>query len=192
MIYTLSFSLLENGGMPFLSAQENTMQKTQPLKLILATIFILSAISGAAIAQQETVVPATKVTYGDYQNWRLLAISHRQDKKTLRAILGNNKAIEAARQGQTQTWPDGTVFAKVVWKETTHPSWPQAIVPGDFEKAEAMIKDSKKYASTGGWGFGYWEGKNLKMYPQEKSQECFACHVAVKAHDYVFTKPVLQ
>ncbi len=119
------------------------MQKTQLFKLILATPLILSAISGVANAQP-TVVPSAKITHGDYQNWRLLAISHRQDKKTLRAILGNNKAIEVARSGQTQTWADGTVFAKVIWKEASHPSWPQAIVPGDFEKAEAMIKDSKK------------------------------------------------
>jgi hypothetical protein len=151
---------------------------------------LLSLLSTAALAQEAATHPA-KPSYGDYQNWRLLSVSHRQDKKTLRAILGNDLAIDAARKGQ-KVWPDGAVLAKIAWKESTHPSWAQAIVPGEFEKAEAMVKDSKKYASTGGWGFGYWDGKKLLPHPEAKAKECFACHTMVKDNDYVFTTPALQ
>ena len=153
---------------------------------MLATVLL--GVSSASFAETTPVKPV----YGEYQDWSLLSISHRLDKKTLRAILGNDKAIQAARHGQTNPWAEGSVLAKVVWHESTHPNWAQAIVPGAMEKAEAMIKDSKKYASTGGWGFGYWEGKKLSMHEEAKAKECFACHQIVKQQDYVFTHSNLQ
>ncbi len=165
------------------------MQKLPSQFILSFSLTLLLAVN--AFAQETTLHTGTQ-SYGEYQNWRLLGVSHRQDKKTLRAILGNDTAIEAARKAQTKTWPDGAVLAKIAWKENTHSHWPQAIIPGDFEKAEAMIKDSKKYASTGGWGFAYWEGKKLIMHPEAKAKECFACHTAVKDNDYVFTAPALQ
>lgn len=72
----------------------------------------------------------------------------------MRAIVGNDIAIEAARAGKVKPWPDGAVLAKIKWEERRHPNWEQASVPGTFTAAEAMVKDSKKYAETGGWGFG--------------------------------------
>lgn len=143
------------------------------------------------MAQAETA-PAEKPVYGEYRDWRVLGVSHRLDRKFVRSILGNDIAINAARTGKTLPWPDGTVFAKLSWKEQVHPKWPQAIVPGEFAGAEAMVKDSKKFAETGGWGFGRWEGKTLVMNDKEKSATCFACHTTVKDNDYVFTAPVLQ
>lgn len=153
------------------------------------TLFTLtSVVKAETTADNHSVKPVL----GEYQDWSLLAVSHRLDKKTLRAILGNDKAIAAARHGQTKPWPDGAVLAKVVWKESTHPNWAQAIVPGAFEKAEAMIKDSKKYSNTGGWGFAYWEGKKLVMHEEAKAKECFACHLPMKESDYVYTVSVMQ
>jgi hypothetical protein len=130
---------------------------------------------------------------GDYKNWRLLSISHRTDKQTLRAILGNDTAIESARAGKITPWADGSILAKVKWKESIHANWAAAIVPGEFEAAEAMVKDSKKYATTGGWGFGKWQDGNLVMFDEAKSMECFACHTsALQRNDYVFTHSALQ
>ncbi len=143
-----------------------------------------------ALAQDNPSSHSNKPEYADYQHWQLLSVSHRLDKKTLRAILGNATAIEASHKTPLKSWPDGSILAKMAWHETTHPNWPQAIVPAKLEKAEAMIKDSKKYADTGGWGFGYWEGKKFTLHTAEKSKECFACHTMVKDHDYVFTAPV--
>ncbi len=127
-----------------------------------------------------------------YKDWRLIGLSHRLENKTLRAVLGNDTAIDAARAGTTKPWPDGTVLAKVVWKERQHPNWPQAVVPGDFAAAEAMIKDSKKYAATGGWGFAHWVDNKLEMHEPETSAKCFACHTPMKDNDYVFTFDALQ
>lgn len=161
------------------------------LKVGLSIIIGALALS-TAIAADKKEVPAKKTTHGEYQDWRLLSVSHRTDKNTLRAILGNDKAIEFARKGKSKTWPDGAVIAKVVWKERAHPNWAAAVVPADFAAAEAMIKDSKKYASTGGWGFGHWVDGKLEMHPKETSDTCFACHIPVKDNDYVYTFPALK
>lgn len=134
----------------------------------------------------------SKVEHGEYRDWRLLSVSLRHDKQQIRAIVGNHVAIQAARSGHIKPWPDGTVLTKIKWAEKRHPNWEQATVPGEFNAAESMVKDSKKYAETGGWGFGIWEGKTLKMLDKEKSAPCFACHLPMKDHDYVYTAPQLQ
>ncbi len=154
---------------------------------LLAAALIL--VANGATAES---VPAPRPEHGDYRDWRLLGVSLRHEKNSMRAIVGNDTAIKAARAGNTLPWPDGTVIAKIKWAERKHPNWEQASVPGEFTAAEAMVKDSKKYAETGGWGFGIWEGKNLKMYDKEQSAPCFACHAPMKHADYVYTLPNLQ
>ena len=154
-------------------------------------LLCLLTLLGLPGAQAETKAEAQPV-YGDYKDWRVLGVSHRQEKKFVRAILGNTVAIHAGRAGKTQPWPDGSVIAKLSWHEKIHPNWPQAVVPGEFAGAEAMVKDSVKYRETGGWGFGHWEGQTLVMNNQEQTQTCFACHTVMKERDYVFTTPAFQ
>jgi hypothetical protein len=126
-----------------------------------------------------------------YKNFRLIGVSQRADDQTLRAILGNDIAIEAARAGKTNPWPNGTILAKLGWKHKISDKFPAATIPGDFTRADFMIKDDVKYASTAGWGWGRWIGTELK--PTDKvdfAQECVACHSTVKDQDHVFTHPV--
>ncbi|MBL1262191.1 cytochrome P460 family protein [Candidatus Methylomicrobium oryzae] len=126
-----------------------------------------------------------------YKNWRVIGVSERQDKESLRVIVGNDTAVDAARTGNTHPWPEGSILGKIAWKNQTHPNWPAATVPGEFVHAEFMIKDSAKYAKTGGWGFARWLGMEQKPYGQDASfvQECMACHAQVKDNDSVFTHP---
>lgn len=126
-----------------------------------------------------------------YTNWRLISASHRADNKTLRVILGNDTAIEAARAGKTNPWPDGSILAKLVWKNAEHQDWPEATVPGDFVHAEFMLKDSRKYASTSGWGWARWLGREQKPFGNDENftQSCLDCHEPVKENDWVFTHP---
>ena len=126
-----------------------------------------------------------------YKDWRVISSSHRTDNNTMRVIVGNDKAVEAARQGKTNPWPDGAILGKLVWKADTDKNWPTAVVPGNFVHAEFMIKEVKKYAATGGWGFARWLGVDQKPYGKDANfvQECFACHTPVKDNDYVFTHP---
>jgi hypothetical protein len=126
-----------------------------------------------------------------YKNFRLIGVSERSDDQTLRAILGNDVAIEAARAGKTNPWPNGTILAKLGWKHKQSDKFPAATIPGDFTRADFMIKDTVKYASTGGWGWGRWIGLEQKPYDKaEFAQECIACHSVVKDQDLVFTHPV--
>lgn len=149
-------------------------------------------VSATGLYAETSADKSDKPVHGEYKDWLTISVSHRLDKKLVRTILGNDVAIKAVRSGKIAPWPDGTIFAKVGWKERTHPNWPQAVVPGEFAGAEAMIKDSKKFAETGGWGFGHWEGEKLVMNDKEKSATCFACHTGAKDADYVFTVPALQ
>ncbi len=158
------------------------------------TLGLLSAVAAVAATGRVAPAPNGIEMPQDYKNWRLLSVSDRSDNHTMRAILGNDAAIAAARSGRTNPWPDGTAFAKVAWKAVTHSNWQAATVPDDFAQVEFMIKDSKKYPATGGWGFARWRGMDLQPYGKDASfvQECFGCHTPMKNRDYVFTRPAVM
>lgn len=162
--------------------------------LHLTAIALSVAIFGTnALAANSTVAPAPNgITLPEgYKDWRVISVAHRTDNNTMRAIVGNDKAIEAARKGQTNPWPDGAILGKLVWKAEIDANWPTAVVPAKFVHSEFMIKDAKKHEATGGWGFARWLGEDQKPYGKDASfvQECFACHTPVKGNDYVFTRP---
>lgn len=160
-------------------------------KILLPGLIIL--FSG--ISHSETVLPAPngiKYPVG-LKNWRVISTSYRTENDTQRVILGNSIAIKASRSGHTNPWPQGTILAKLVWKNSQHPIWKAAIVPGEFVHAEIMVKDSNKYKSTKGWGYARWKGKDQQPHGQDDSfaQECLSCHTNAKASDYVFTIPAI-
>jgi hypothetical protein len=160
---------------------------------ILLAIGALMGISCTAVSADAVAPAPNGITIPPgYKDWRTIAVSHRTDNNTLRTILGNDVAIKAAREGKTNPWPDGAMLGKVAWKDATHDVWKAATVPGDFIQAEFMIKDSKKYSATGGWGFARWVGMDQKPYGKDADfvQECFGCHTPVKNNDWVFTRPV--
>jgi hypothetical protein len=122
-----------------------------------------------------------------YRQWELIAPSHEAGNfNELRGILGNAISIKAYREG-TLPFPDGAMLAKLAWKREPSSKFPGAFVPGHSTTVQIMVKDSKKYASTGGWGFGrFIDGKAVD---QAQHETCFACHQAnVKDHDFVFTR----
>ena len=163
--------------------------------LIIGAALGFLAVSHVAWSAGGKVAPAPNgiALPKGYKDWRVIASSHRTDNNTLRVILGNNTAVKAARKGKTNPWPDGAIMAKLVWKDATHQNWPAATVPGKFVHAEFMIKDAKKYAATGGWGYARWLGTEQKPYGKDAGfvQECYACHTPVKDNDYVFTHPAV-
>lgn len=160
-------------------------------KNTISGLLLTTALLAFNSVYAETAATA-KPEHGEYRDWRILGVSLRHDKNSMRAIVGNDIAIQAARADTVKPWPDGSIIAKIKWAERKHPNWEQATVPGQFTAAEAMVKDSKKFPETGGWGFGIWEGKTLKMLDKEQSAPCFACHLPMKDSDYVYTLPNLQ
>lgn len=126
-----------------------------------------------------------------YRDWKLISVAHEAgNNKDLRAILGNDTAIEAYREGKLP-FPDGTIIARLAW--TYVPSEEnnkvfgraQSFVAGPPINVQFMVKDSKKYAATGGWGFAQFnDGKPID---DALLKPCFPCHVPAKARDFVFT-----
>lgn len=148
--------------------------------------------SGMAAAQSPARSPNGIDLPEGYKDWRVIAVSHRSDNDTMRVIVGNDLAIGAARSGRTNPWPDGAILGKIVWKNARHDAWPAATVPGEFRAQEFMIKDAKRYAATGGWGYARWLGTERKPLGKNASfeQGCHGCHTQVRANGYVFTRPV--
>lgn len=135
-----------------------------------------------------------------YESWPVIAISHNGDK--LAAILGNPVMIDALKSGiprNGKRFPDGAKMAKVHWNAKVNAGEPGApTVPGTQHDIDFMLKDRKRFANSGGWGYGAFEydatsnrftPATLKdKPPQGADATCgFACHSAVKAKDYVFT-----
>lgn len=157
-----------------------------PVRLSALLFFIIATAGHAA---DKAPAPSHGVAYPEgWQDWASIAVSHRNDNNTLRVILGNDVAVQAARAGNTNPWPDGAVLGKVVWKDTQLENWQAAIAPGEFVHAEFMFKDSKKYTDSYGWGWARWVG--LEQKPFDGGMEvCIACHTPVKNRDWVFTEP---
>ena len=130
-----------------------------------------------------------------YREWRLISVAHEEGNlNDLRAILGNDVAIKAYREGKLP-FPDGTIIARLAWSyvpsEENNKVFgrPQSFVPGPAPAwyLQFMVKDSKKYASTAGWGFAQFD-EDGKPLDDAKLKPCFPCHVPVEARDYVFTR----
>ena len=126
----------------------------------------------------------------DYKNWKPISSTDRVDNQTLRVILGNDVAIKTIAENRINPWPDGTIFAKVAWSQ--QPDGKGFVRTGEFQQVEFMIKDSKKYASTAGWGWARWRGTGLRPYGTTYafSDECIGCHTPMRSNDYVFTMPI--
>ena len=126
----------------------------------------------------------------DYKNWKTISSTDRYDNHTMREILGNDVAVKAIAENHINPWPDGTTFAKVAWAQ--QPDGKGISQTGAFIQVEFMIRDSKKYASTKGWGWARWRGTDLKPYGKDAdfTKECVGCHEPVRQNDYVYTMPL--
>jgi hypothetical protein len=134
-----------------------------------------------------------------YRDWRLISVNHLAggNVKQVRAQLGNDIAIKAFREGELP-FPDGTIIAALHWNEVSSDEnndvlatgFPganlQSFVPASAVNVQFMVKDSKKYPSTGGWG--YADFTNGKPGNEALHQTCYPCHQPAKDRDYVFTR----
>jgi hypothetical protein len=156
---------------------------------VAAASFVLTALPAARAEEPgKKASPIYGVTVPEgYRQWEMIAPSEEAGSlNELRVILGNPTAIKAI-QNSTQPFPDGTILAKLAWKRVPSTKFATATVPGAATAVSFMVKDSKKYAATGGWGFGQFiNGQPVSL---AKHQACFACHQALaKDQDYVFTR----
>lgn len=129
----------------------------------------------------------------DYQDWRVIGVADRTDNGSIRVLVGNDIAVDAARAGVTNPWPDGSMIAHYVWADGTNEDSRLTITPGDFTTLTLMVKDSDAYAEDGGWAYGAWAGPDLTPSTNaEFDRACVDCHTSrVADRDFVFTDPGL-
>ena len=166
-------------------------------------VFVLIAVMALAGAVAY-IVPASGQADGEaapifgikipsgYRDWKLISVAHEEGKlNDLRAILGNDAAIKAYREGKLP-FPDGAIIARLAWSyvpsEENNKVFgrAQSFVAGPATNVQFMVKDSRKYASTGGWGFAQF--KDGKPADEALHNTCFACHVPAKTRDFIFTQ----
>jgi hypothetical protein len=170
--------------------------------LLLAVIAVGGIVVHKTHASGQTSENASPI-YGvkipaGYRDWQLIAVNqlHFAGKgEQLRAQLGNDIAIKAFREG-TLPFPDGAIIAAIHWTRVESEDnnkvldvpFPgtESFVIGSLVNMQFMVKDSKKYAATGGWGFA--DFKDGKPGDKALHETCFPCHVPAKDHDYVFTR----
>jgi len=128
-----------------------------------------------------------------YRDYRFISVAHEAGGlNSLGAVLGNDVAIKAYRS-KTLPFPDGTIIAALHYAHSPNDEnnkifgQPQSFTPGKPTNIQFMIKDSKKYAATGGWGFGHFNADGTVGAPALMNT-CFPCHAREKARDLVFTQ----
>ena len=134
-----------------------------------------------------------------YEGWQTISIS--RNEKVMAVILGNPAMIDAYRAGipgNGQPVPDGAKMAKIHWIPKPNDFFPEASVPGKLLNVDFMVKDSKRFADSAGWGWAVFDydaatdtfkpGTLSGTPPQGNDAKCgLACHTVAKARDYVFT-----
>lgn len=170
------------------------------MKQIALVMIGLAALAGvaaisipASLCANEPATPlfVTKIPPG-YRDWRLISVAHEEGSlHSFAAVLGNDVAIKAYREGKLP-FPDGAIVAALHYSHIPSEEnnkvfgQPQSFIAGPRTNMQFMVKDSKKYAATGGWGFAtFIDGK-----PSDPAsmQSCFPCHEKIKARDLVFTR----
>ncbi len=159
----------------------------------LTGVVVYMAHASAQADREAAPISGVKIPPG-YRDWRLISVAHEEGNlNDLRAVLGNDAAIKAYRDGKLP-FPDGTIIARLAWSyvpsEENNKAFgrPQSFVPGPAPDwyLQFMVKDSTRYASTGGWGFAQFN--DGKPVDEAMLATCFSCHVPVKDRDFVFTR----
>jgi hypothetical protein len=167
---------------------------------VAATVVCAMTFSTGRADDDSSPIYGIKIPSG-YRDWRLISVKRLTGAEgklqQLRAQLGNDIAIEAFRKGKLP-FPDGAIIAALHWNEDHSPDFDRQVLAAGFPglglestfagsavNVQFMVKDSKKYGTSGGWGFAdFTNGKPGDLALHEK---CFPCHVPAKDRDYVFT-----
>ena len=168
-----------------------------PSWLMAIIAVVLAVFGGRAISAQDKY--AVQVPNGlafsefkGYEDWKVISVSHSGD--VLAVILGNPEMIaayQAGVPGNGKPFPDGAKMAKIHWnaKKSAEAPAPTA-VPDSLHDVDVMVRDSKRFADSGNWGYGQfnYDSASDSFTPQGDGAACgFSCHTIVKAKDYVFT-----
>lgn len=167
------------------------------LIFLLVAVATLAAVVFTASASRHTAQDGTaifvKTIPPGYRDWRLISVAQeRGSLNDIRAILGNDVAMKTYREGKLP-FPDGTIIARIAWSYDASEEnnkvfgQEQSFVAGAPKNGvQFMVKDSRKYASTGGWGFAHFD--DGKPADESVLKTCFPCHAKLEGRDLVFTR----
>ena len=173
------------------------------------TVSGLAVLGGRAVFAQDagqakyTVRVPNGLAFSEfkgYEGWQTVSLSH--NEKLSAVILANPvmiKAYQSGIPGNGKPFPDGSRMAKIHWNPKKNESFPNTTVPGSLHDVDFMVKDSKRFADSGGWGWGafiydavsdtFKPQTTADDPPQGNDAKCgLACHTIVKNRDYVFTE----
>ena len=173
-------------------SQEVQAQNASPQPMDKTGAMMAGAVGAKANNQASSPIFVTEIPAG-YRDWRLISVAHEAGSiNDIRAILGNDIAIKAYREGKLP-FPEGTIIARVAWSYVLSEEnnrifgRAQSFVAGPpTNGVQFMVKDSKKHASTGGWGYAHFN--DGKPAGEAVLQSCFPCHQAIKSRDFIFTR----
>ena len=169
-----------------------------------ASLAVLATAAAVASYDKYTLKVPNGLAFAEfkgYEGWEVIATS--QSEKLVAVIVGNPAMISAYKAGipnNGKAFPDGAKMAKVHWKPRKNEIAPgQPTVPGALHDVDFMVKDNKRFAASGGWGYAMFKfdaasdqfvpGTLADQPPQGSDAKCgFACHTVVKNRDYVFTE----
>ena len=165
------------------------------IAIAIVAFVLASTTPESGQAQQEANPNFVTTIPAGYRDWKLISVAQEQGKlNDIRAILGNDEAIKAYREGKL-SFPDGAIIARLAWSydasDENNKAFGvnQSFVAGAPKNGiQFMVKDSKKYAATGGWGFGHFGENDNKPADDATLKTCFPCHQAIKERDLVFTR----
>jgi hypothetical protein len=156
-----------------------------------ATLAGVVALTAPAANQEGAATYVTSIPPG-YRDWKLVSVAHEEGNfHSFSAVLGNDLAIQAYREGKVP-FPDGAIIAALHYRHVPSPEnnkvfgQDQSFVPGAPTNIQFMVKDTKKYAATGGWGFAHFQ--DGKPADEAFMKPCFPCHNEIKARDLIFTR----
>jgi hypothetical protein len=175
-----------------------------PRALLQAAVAAAGVVAASAgHAGEPAPIFLSKLPSG-YRDWKLVSVAREEGElKDIRAIVGNDKALKAFRAAKLP-FPDGTIIARLAWDLVPSdennkafaefaksvgrsPPGPHSFVAGASKNGvQFMAKDAKKYAATGGWGFGQFD--DGKPADEKVMSTCFPCHALIKDRDLVFTR----
>ena len=170
------------------------MKRIYLLALAVATAAcVIASVASTAGGVDDDASPIYAITIpAGFRQWELVSVAHEAaNYDDLRAMLGNAVAMTAFRNG-TLPFPDGAIIARLAWKYVPSAEnnkvfgRDQSFIAGPATNVQFMVKDSKKYAATGGWA--YAEFINGKPADEAVLKTCFPCHEPYKGQDFVFTR----
>jgi hypothetical protein len=169
------------------------MKKTMIAVLLIIAVVVMVQKNGSIAAQDKYDLKAPNgISFSEireYEDLQVFAPSQRKDNNELRIILGNTTMIKAYKEGipgNGKPFPEGSVVVKIGWSEKKSSDFPAAIEPDELKRVEFIMKDSKRFPDTSGWGYArfLYDTKTSTFTPYGKdssfAQEFYQCHTTEK------------